>query len=42
MFCKSDGAGEGDHEGADGRFGKVMEAKVAAFDWIMSKEVREV
>jgi hypothetical protein len=39
MFCKSDGVGEGDHEGADGRFGKVTEAKATAFDWVTSKEV---
>jgi hypothetical protein len=42
MLCKVDGMGEGGHEGVASRFGEVVEAKAAAFDWVMSKKVREV
>jgi hypothetical protein len=35
-------AGEGGHKRTDSRFREAAEAKVYVFDWIISKEIREV
>jgi hypothetical protein len=39
---KADGAGEGDHERADGGLREVAEAKTPTFDWVVGKEIGQV